>query len=159
MASLILAIDPGPSESAVAAFRVFPKTITTFKKLPNAELLELLADARYDFVICERIRSYGMPAGAELFETCEWSGRFWQAAESNGAAWRWLPRKDVKLHLCGSMRAKDPNVRQAIIDRFGGKEFAIGSKKSPGPLYGCSGDCWAAVAVGLTWLDKQAVAA
>ena len=61
----------------------------------------------------------------------------------------------MKLNLCGNPRAKDANIRQAIIDRFGGKAAAIGTKKNPGPLYGVSGDVWAAIAVGLTWQDRQ----
>ena len=63
-------------------------------------------------------------------------------------------RKDVKLHLCGSPRAKDSNIRQALIDRFGpGKEKAIGLKKTPGPLYGVKSHVWAALAVAVTHLD------
>lgn len=100
----------------------------------------------------EFIASYGMPVGAEVFQTCLWAGRFIQAFPGQHHI---VYRKDVKLNLCGSMRAKDGNVRQAIIDRFGGKEKAIGKKKTPGPLYGVSGDMWAALAVGLTYLDGK----
>ncbi|MBV8782506.1 MAG: hypothetical protein JO353_14005, partial [Phycisphaerae bacterium] len=53
-------------------------------------------------------------------------------------------------------RAKDGNIRQALIDRFGPtKERAIGKKKSPGPLYGMSGDCWSALAVAVTYADQR----
>ena len=66
-------------------------------------------------------------------------------------------RHEVKLHLCGSARAKDANVRQALIDRFGpGKELAIGRKAAPGPLYGMTGDCWAALGVAVTDADQRA---
>jgi hypothetical protein len=41
------------------------------------------------------------------------------------------------------MRAKDANIRQALIDKLG----AVGTKKAPGPLYGISGHLWAALAV------------
>lgn len=157
----IISIDPGPEESAFCIFE--DGRPVAFRKAHNADLLSALRktiDSGSDCV-CERIRSYGMPAGASLFETCEWSGRFQEAWEVKGIRyqWHWLPRKEVKLNLCGSPRAKDANVRQAVIDRFGGKDKAIGTKKNPGPLYGCSKDCWAAVAVGLTWLDQQKVAA
>ncbi|HBC95047.1 MAG TPA: hypothetical protein DCZ10_19680, partial [Pelotomaculum sp.] len=58
-------------------------------------------------------------------------------------------RKDEKINLCGSMRAKDGNIRQALIDRFG----IVGTKKSPGWFYGVSKDVWAAIAVGVTYYD------
>ena len=55
------------------------------------------------------------------------------------------------MHLCGSAKAKDSNIRQAIIDRYGGDpKRCIGTKKAPGPLYGISADQWAALALALT---------
>lgn len=103
-------------------------------------------------VVIEMIASYGMPVGREVFETCLWIGRFMEAA---GGA-ELVYRKDVKMHLCQSPRAKDANIRQALIDRFGpGKDAAIGKKASPGPLYGFKADMWAALAVAVTYADTQ----
>jgi hypothetical protein len=59
-------------------------------------------------------------------------------------------RRDVKLHLCHSPRAKDANVRQALIDRLGPQ----GTKKNPGPTYGMKSHLWAALAVGVYAMDK-----
>jgi hypothetical protein len=59
---------------------------------------------------------------------------------------RLIPRRDVKLTLCGSARAKDTNIRQALIDALG----EVGTKKNPGPLYGVSGHYWAALGVAYT---------
>jgi hypothetical protein len=106
--------------------------------------------------VLEQIASYGMPVGAEVFETCVWTGRFIQQAEDmkpRGGHIDRLPRKDVKLHICGQTKAKDSNIRQALIDRFGGKEKAIGRKASKGPLYGIKADCWQALALAITWVD------
>jgi hypothetical protein len=61
----------------------------------------------------------------------------------------------VKLHLCGSSRAKDPNVRTALLDRFGGAG-AKGTKAAPGPLYGIAADLWSALAIAVTWTDQAA---
>jgi hypothetical protein len=99
-----------------------------------------------------------MPVGKEVFDTCIWTGRFIQAhKEAHGlkAEHTLVYRKDVKIHFCHSMKAKDSNIRQALIDRFGGKDKAIGKKNAPGPLYGVSKDMWQALAVGLFWMDTQ----
>jgi len=55
-------------------------------------------------------------------------------------------RKEVKIYLCGSMKAKDPNIRQALIDRLGDP----GTKKNPGPTYGVKSHAWSALAVAVT---------
>jgi len=90
-----------------------------------------------------------MPVGIETFETCYWIGAM--CHEYNGKR---IYRSTVKHHLCGSSKAKDANVRQALIDRFGpGRELAIGTKKNPGPLYGISSHCWAALALAVTYQD------
>lgn len=104
-----------------------------------------------DAVVIEKVESFGMAVGAEVFETVWWSGRFAEAVDPVPV--ERIGRKAVKLAICADARAKDPNVRQALIDRYGGKERAIGTKASPGPLHGIAKDVWAALAVGVAWLD------
>lgn len=153
----ILAIDPGPTESAFV--ELSGGAIGGKTKIENSALLEVLRGiVRYETVVIEMIASYGMAVGAEVFETCLWIGRFQEAAQWRGMDVERVYRKDIKLHLCGTYRAKDPNIRAALIDRYGGKDVAIGNKKNPGPLYGFSGDTWAALALGVTFLDQQAKA-
>ena len=54
------------------------------------------------------------------------------------------------------MRAKDANVRAALIDRFGpSKRKAIGLKATPGPLYGVHSHMWSALAVAVTYGDRR----
>ena len=96
-----------------------------------------------------------MAVGAEVFETVYWIGRFAERAIQLDHAAERVFRRDVKLHLCGNSRAKDANIRQALIDRYGGKEQAIGRKASQGPLYGLSGDCWSALAVAVTFAETR----
>jgi hypothetical protein len=55
-------------------------------------------------------------------------------------------------------RAKDGNIGQALVDRFGGKAAAIGKKAAPGPLYTVSGDPCAVLALAVTWFDQNAPA-
>lgn len=152
----ILAIDPGNEYSAWVVYDTsHGGCVGLFGKEPNTTLLAAIQNIAFgvDRVVCEMIACYGMAVGKEVFETCRWIGRFEQAAHGL-APFSILYRQDVKLHLCGQVRAKDPNVRQALIDRFGGKA-AIGKKKTPGPLYGVSGDVWAALGVAVTWAETK----
>lgn len=145
----LLAIDPGSEESAYAV--LVDGIMKSFAKMKNAALLDVIVSNGYEFSHCviEKVASFGMPVGAEVFETVYWSGRFAQAFGA-GRVSR-ITRIDIKNHLCHSSRAKDGNVRQALIDRLG----PVGTKKVPGPLYGVSSDCWSALAVGITWVDKH----
>jgi hypothetical protein len=141
-----MAIDPGPEVSGVVV-------ISPDRKVLFANILanqEIVADLRrstvYSFphVAIEMIASYGMPVGAEVFETCAWIGRFEEAYVHSDLTARYF-RKDIKLHLCGSNRAKDGNVRQALIDLLG----PPGVKKAPGPTYGIKSHLWAALALAI----------
>jgi hypothetical protein len=156
----VLAIDPGSEHSAWVLWD--GAVVMSHGKANNADVKQML-DARWFpllTVVIEQVASYGMAVGAEVFETVWWAGRFHEAAIASEAydAER-MYRRDVKLHLCGSMKAKDSNIRQALIDRFGGKEKAIGKKASQGPLYGLKADEWAALALAVTWFDQHAVEA
>ena len=104
-----------------------------------------------DLMALEMIASYGMPVGKEVFETCLWIGRFQEAWLHRGGRVRLIYRRDVKLFHCQDSRAKDANIRAALIDRYGpSKEIAIGVKAKQGPLYGIKADEWSALAVALT---------
>jgi hypothetical protein len=152
----VLAIDPGNELSAAVIWD--GAHVAEFWKLPNDTAFARIREASVytDYCAIERIACYGMAVGAEVFETCVWTGRFMEAYGSDRV--ERIERMKVKMHLCHSPRAKDGNVRQAILDRFGGKDRAVGKKAAPGPLYGVSGDVWAALGVALTSLDRRASA-
>lgn len=75
----------------------------------------------------EMVASYGMPVGETVFETCVWIGRFIEGLKFAVRGFSKVYRKDEKINLCHSMKAKDSNIRQALIDRFG----EVGIKKNP----------------------------
>ena len=111
-----------------------------------------------DIFAYEWIGYMGMAVGATIFETCREIGRIIQAYGDDSKVYP-IMRREVKITLCGSMKAKDKNIRQAIIDRFpatgGGKVPQIGTKKEPGPLYGVKSHIWSALAIALTYVDME----
>lgn len=149
----IRAIDPGTTQSGWCLFK--HGHVIESGVMSNEALLSKLrmSDWNAELLAIEMVASYGMPVGREVFETCVWIGRFQQAAEPMEC--RLIYRRDVKLHLCGSPRAKDPHIRQALIDKLG----PIGTKKAPGPLYGVKSHAWAAVAVAVTAAETPALQA
>ncbi len=150
---MVIGLDPGPTASALVILD--GATIEHHVKAENDVILALVSGHAPDTsLVIEQIAAMGMAVGAEVFETCFWSGRFAQAWIAHNEPAQRLKRGEIKMHLCGTMRAKDANVRQALIDRFGGSS-AIGKKRQPGPLYGISGDCWSALAIACTYYDLQ----
>jgi hypothetical protein len=148
----VLAIDPGSAQSAWLRFddaRPQGFGITANEVLVKA----LRTGGLPDVVVIEKIESYGMAVGAEVFDTVWWAGRFAEAASRVPVVM--LPRRAVKLALCGDSRAKDANIRQALLDRFGGSA-AVGRKAAPGPLYGIARDVWSALAIAVTYTIQSA---
>lgn len=117
----VYGIDPGSKESAFVGWngeRHKPAYIVS-----NDHLLGLIHDSQFsasDIIGIEQVRSYGMPIGNETLDTCEWSGRFREAAEKSGAIVSMVPRKLVVIHLCGSVGAGgDTAVNQALRAKYG----------------------------------------
>lgn len=153
---IILAIDPGTTESAYTLYE--KGNIIATEKIENHLMFPVLQNSKYDVLAIETVASYGMAVGQTTFTTCIWAGRFIQAAVFSKKPFVTIFRKQVKLFLCGSLRAKDSNVRQVIIDRYpptgGGKKPQIGTKKQPGPLFGVANDMWQSLAVAITYDEE-----
>lgn len=147
----IVALDPGTDETAWVIYD--GERPMSFGIDPNDAVVELCRDRFGGMpVIYEMVACYGMPVGRDVFETCVWIGRF---VEASGGRAKPMYRRDVKHHLCNSAKAKDANVRQALLDRFprtgGGKTPQVGTKGQPGPLYGVKSHIWSALAIAVTW--------
>lgn len=150
---MILGIDPG---DVISGFAILDdKRLHEAGIVPNTELLELVKVWDGEIAI-EMIASYGMSVGREIFDTCVWIGRFKQAYQEPHKV-SLIFRRDIKIHICDNGRAKDPNVRRALMDMWpatgGGKVPVIGTKDKPGPLYGVTEHMWAALAVAVTARD------
>jgi len=144
----ILAIDPGTTQSAIIVWD--GEKILDAKILLNQDLLEMIyRDCVCSDMVIEMFQGFGMSVGATVFETVFWIGRFCEAWKG---PFHRIFRKDVKIHLCNNMRAKDSNISQALRDRFGEKP----TKSRPNPVYGgfkLKRDQWQAFGLAVTWMD------
>lgn len=157
MTKLILAIDPGNKDSAfVLMDREY--NVVDRGKVDNPALLDYIQQnrGRIEHLVVEMIASMGMAVGAEVFETCVMIGRIEQLADMLHIPRSRVFRKDEKLAICGDSRAKDVNIRRALIERFAKHDLANGkgTKKCPDHFYGFRADMWAAFAVGVVYLDN-----
>lgn len=151
---MIISIDPGNQQSAYVVFEskdnLKPKK---FGKICNEDLLQIIDEfTTNDECAIEMIACYGMAVGKEVFETCCWIGRFSERFKGKKTM---IYRKEEKMHICNSLKAKDANIRRALIDRFAKHDFlnGKGTKKNPDFFYGFKADCWAAFAVGITYIE------
>lgn len=140
----ILAIDPGTKQSGWVLFD--GKNVLDSGVDDNHDLLRWVqAGQGAHMLAIEMIAGMGMTVGQTTFETVRWIGRF-QQAWSDPEAVCLVYRREVKQHLCGNQRAKDKNIRQALLDLVGEQ----GTKKAPGPTYGVASHAWSALAIAVT---------
>lgn len=164
----ILAIDPGNEESAFCFIEKATYRPVYFEKINNYDAKSKILDwiqinaskesgeiFRVSEAAIEMVASYGMAVGKTVFDTCVWVGIFTEMLNQIGIPVSYIYRKDEKMNICGQMKAKDANIRAALIDRFA--QFDLkngkGSKSNPDWFFGFKADIWAAYAVGITALD------
>ena len=160
MSTILIAIDVGQFESAILTWD--GKQIEYKAILKNEAILDRLEFYRSmpinpivkneipTILIIEKIVSYGKRVGLSTFDTAYWSGRFVQTWDRK---FERIPRSDVKISLCGSVKGiTDTSIRAALIDRFG----EPGTKKNPNPItYGLKTHLWQAFALAVMYWDKQ----
>lgn len=158
----VLAIDPGNTHSGYALIDTETCQPINAGKTDNDQLRRLVYTwtllGMYDRAAIEMIKSYGMSVGATVFDTCVWVGRYAEIVDahtSTGAA-ELVPRLTVKLHHCGTGKAKDGNVIQALVDRFtpGQRNRGKGTKADPGWFHGFADDVWQAYALAVVLADQ-----
>lgn len=161
----IFAIDPGTEKSAYVQYEPAADplfVIADYGHVDNADLLSMLAAALPATGVIEVMQYYGprTNAGADVFTTCEWIGRFdlqWRQVHAG----RWLERltkPQVSHHLCNKRNAEKAELHYVMYQRFGdgSRRSVMGVKKAPGPLYGLVGDdVWDALALAVTWHEQN----
>lgn len=156
----VIGLDPGNVYSAYCLIDGETLRPLEFGKLENEVLRRYLREENsfdeQDRGAIEMVASYGMAVGREVFDTCRWIGRYEEILVRK----LYVPptlifRREEKLHICGDSRAKDANIRRALIDRFATHDLknGKGTKKEPDWFYGFSADVWAAYAVAITFTE------
>lgn len=168
---VVFAIDPGNEMSGYVLVDKETLKPISFGKVENRVIFGLITHSLLDYgfenveFAIEMIASYGMAVGKSVFDTCVWIGRFEQhiigkanelLANPIYPIIEFIYRKDEKLTICGNSRAKDSNIRQALIDEFAEFDFknGKGTKKKQDFFYGFSKDMWQAFAVAYTYVRK-----
>jgi len=146
----IIAIDPGDVQSAILVWN--GQQIDSARIIPNNEVRDALSALTWadtpPLLAIEMVACYGMPVGKTIFETVLRTGRFVELWHPNPC--RLVYRREVKMHHCGNMHAKDANISQSLRDKYGEK----GTKKTPGLTYGLKEDLWSAFAIA-TFISKS----
>ena len=164
----LVAIDPGTKASGVCLLSTNDMKPIWCAKLCNHYVIATTLSQIYNLrligaeityrVVIERMQGNNMPVSSDVFETCEWIGRFTEGFSSlYKTDVSYVYRREEYKALCSNIYThNDKGVRQALVDRFayGEKNYGKGTKKEPGWFYGFSADSWSAYAVGVTYLDK-----
>lgn len=146
-----IGIDPGPEKSAVVAITEAGAVVRKEEHVDNGEMEHYLGELPnaadlYHLsvqIAVEDFAPYGKHLGQESMATIRWIGVFEYVCHAER-----IERPTIKLALCDVRSAKDSDVRDALIHKYGpGKAKAVGRKATQGPLYGITGHLWPALAV------------
>jgi len=145
---IIWAVDPGTVKSAIVRWHVGPSHVWGAIE-ENAKVERILATSVQpsDYVAIEKITGQGRRAiGRETLEAHRWQTRFEVAAEASRCNLFMISRTKSRTRIAGPYSG-DKQVREAVIEYFGGYDIAIGTSEIPGPLRGLADDEWQALAV------------
>lgn len=174
----IIAIDPGTEESA---FVVLDEGYSIHKagKIGNAEMMQIIqTEPDIGVIVIEDIEpryssgdrsAAGAVMGQSTIETIKAMGRFALLAEQRGARLEWIYRREERSALIPTKKNglpplppdapkhADGQIRASLIRRFARHDVinGRGTKADPDTFHGFHGDMWQAMAVGVTWLDKE----
>ncbi len=182
----VVAIDPGLEESGWVS--ILDDGKITSEIVENAKLLNTIrsTDPTTVTLVIERMNFMAKHAGNSVHEPNVWAGRFMEAFAGRGGSVHRIFRRTVTTYISGQVAQGNAAIRAAIIDRYGGKDKAIGGVRCkrckgkgwtgrhrtpcddwrcekgwlhpPGPLKGVVTHCWQALALGLAYLDGAELA-
>lgn len=151
----ILSLDVGTKMSGYCIADGNTLKPIEFGKINNEDLLKIVKEKNYDLMLYEEFQSYGMAIGESTITSIKWNGRYIQSALDREKKVVPIYRKEEKMCLCQTMKAKDSNIRRALIDRFAIHDYknGKGTKKNPDWFYGFKADVWSSYAIVVTYHD------
>ena len=132
--SKILAIDPGNERSGWV--EMIDEKPIAWGWDTNTDVRLRVDGDKWGAVAIEYMRPRGMPTSQDEMDTMFELGRMTGGLPVDEIAK--VSRKDVKRFLLGRATGTDQNIRQALIDLFGGDRHAIGGIKCKT----CKGKGW-----------------
>jgi hypothetical protein len=132
--SKILAIDPGNERSGWV--EMIDEKPIAWGWDTNLDVRLRVDGDKWGAVAIEYMRPRGMPTSQDEMDTMFELGRMTARLPVDEIAK--VSRKDVKMFLLGRATGTDQNIRQALIDLFGGDRHAIGGIKCKT----CKGKGW-----------------
>lgn len=172
MSIAVMAIDPGPQTCGIVLLARRPELASGFgiltaeAEVPVRRVFSHIEDNMMANVpvVIEHLSCYGVDFSAVLRDTALISGEFRLRCRQLGREATFITRPDVKLHITSSRKTKDKDIRDALIERWGGEVAAMGYQKiegskqrtPKGPLYDIASHSWAALALGVTFLEMEA---
>lgn len=160
----IVGIDPANKYTAFVVCETVTMRPLYFGREENrkalSEILErtLECKAHGSVVIgIEGMQSYGQPVGTPTFETCYWIGHLQCHFDLYQIPHQLIFRSEEKMAICKQARAKDSNIRAALVDLFApyASNHGKGTKDEPSIFYGFKKDIWQAFAVAYTLREKE----
>lgn len=131
----VIGIDPGTERSGWVLVKDSKPVRWGWDS--NNTVTKLIEDLNSGvFVAVEYMRPRGLPTSQDEMDTMFQLGRM--TATVSDRMLSKVSRHSVKMHLLGQARGNDSNIRQALIDLFGGDRFAIGNVKCKT----CKGKGW-----------------
>ena len=132
---IVLGIDPGPERSGYVVFDYHANSLEEYGHEKNTEIQTYLPlwIEKCDLLAIEMVEPRGMAVGWDTFRTLVWIGRF-----DAGLLFHLIRPLVIRTTLCGVAKANERNVKQALIDAWGGDRKAIGGIKCPD----CKGKGW-----------------
>jgi hypothetical protein len=127
----ILGLDPGSEHSAF----VFLEDAQVLEHgwVRNGQLLQRLRDgfAIGSHLAIETLHPRGELASLDAMETQLWAGRFVEIFDLRGDTFTKIDPMDARIAVCGKSGVKDREIKQALINRYGGDQKAIGGVRCP----------------------------
>ena len=144
----ILSLDPGSSKSALVTWDTEPTNIESHYESNENTLSRIrgvLQEGRvFDCMTIESPRPRGQLASSYLFDTIYWAGIFayafevWNEPIGLRPEIHRIARQDAAREITGNNATTARQLKQGIIEYFGGDEIAVGGVKCPR----CKGKGW-----------------